>query len=236
MFYLWKSVTQFVGSSEKWKCESFCSKISDSHNQALNQVHRSYSHEVSPVQPIPRLVYRPQHLSQYRCARLRRHYLLFQPAFNVICKWKSYPGSNKDTLLLHQLPKAFVCVDHNKLWKILKEMGIPDHLTCLLWNKYSGQETTEPEIKQWTGSKLGKEYIKAVYCHSACLTCMQSTSCKMSGWMKHKQESRLSGRNSNNLRYANDTTLLTESEELKSLLKVKKESENVGIKLNIQRS
>ena len=54
--------------------------------------------------------------------------------------------------------------------------------------------------------------------------------------MKHKQESRLSGRNINNLRYANDTTLLTESEELKSLLKVKKESENVGIKLNIQRS
>ena len=66
---------------------------------------------------------------------------------------------------------------------------------------------------------------------------MQSTSCKMSGWMKHKQESRLPGRNINNLRYADYTTLMTESEEeLKSLLKVKEESENVGIKLNVQRS
>ena len=147
MFYLWKSVTQFVGSSEKWKCESFCSKMSDSHNQALNQVQRSHSHEVSLGQPIPILVYRPHHLSQYRHARLIRHYLLFQPAFNVIWKWNSYPDSNKDTLLLHWLPKAFVCVDHNKLWKILKEMGIPDHFTCLLRNKYSGQETTEPEME-----------------------------------------------------------------------------------------
>ena len=146
MFYLWKSITQFVGSSEKWKCESFCSKFSDSHNQALNQVHRSYSHEVSLGQPIPLLVYRPQHVSQYRHARLIRHYHLFQPAFNVIWKWKSYPDSNKDTLLLHWLPKAFVCVDHNKLWKIIKEMGIPDHLTCLLGNLYTGQESTEPEM------------------------------------------------------------------------------------------
>ena len=67
--------------------------------------------------------------------------------------------------------KAFDCVDHNKLWKILKKMGIPDHLTCLLRNLYAGQEATVR-----TGSKKEKEYIKAVYCHPAYLTSMQSTS------------------------------------------------------------
>ena len=63
--------------------------------------------------------------------------------------------------------KAFDYVDHHKLWKILKEMRIPDHLTCLLRNLYAGQqlEQLEPDVKQGTGSKLGKEYIKAVYCH-----------------------------------------------------------------------
>ena len=89
--------------------------------------------------------------------------------------------------------KAFICVDHNKLWKILKEMRIPDHLTCPLKNLYAGQEATELDMEQKTGSKLGKEYIKAVNCHPAYLTYMQSTSCKMSGWMKHKLESRLPG-------------------------------------------
>ena len=72
--------------------------------------------------------------------------------------------------------KAFDCVDHNKLWKILKEMGIPDHLTCLLRNLYSGQEETELDMEQQTGSKLGREYVKAVYWHAAYLTYMQSTS------------------------------------------------------------
>ena len=72
--------------------------------------------------------------------------------------------------------KAFDSVDHNKLWKILQEMGIPDHLTCLLRNLYAGQETTELYMEQQTGSKSGKEYIKAVYCHPAYLTYMQSTS------------------------------------------------------------
>ena len=73
--------------------------------------------------------------------------------------------------------EAFDCVDHNKLWKILKEMGIPDHLNCLLRNLYEVQETTvELYMEQQTGSKLGKEYVKAVYCHLAYLTYMQSTS------------------------------------------------------------
>ena len=73
--------------------------------------------------------------------------------------------------------KAFDCVDHNKLWKILQEMGIPDHLPCLLRNLYAGQEATvKTGHGQLTGSKLEKEYVKAVYCHTAYLTYMQSTS------------------------------------------------------------
>ena len=74
--------------------------------------------------------------------------------------------------------------------KILKEMGIPDHLTCLLRNLC---EELELDMEQKTGSKSVKEYVKAVYCHPDYLTSMQSTSCEMPGWMKHKLESRLSG-------------------------------------------
>ena len=77
-------------------------------------------------------------------------------------------------------------------WKILKEMGIPDHPTCQLSNLYAGQEATViTGLEQQTGSKLGKEYIKAVYCHLVYLTYMQSTSCEMPDWMKLKLESRL---------------------------------------------
>ena len=73
--------------------------------------------------------------------------------------------------------KAFDYVDHNKLWKILKEMGIPDHLTCLLRNLYAGQQQQlELDMEQQTGFKLEKEYIKAAYCHPVYLIYMQSTS------------------------------------------------------------
>ena len=73
--------------------------------------------------------------------------------------------------------KAFDCVDQNKLWKILKEMGIPDHLTCTLRNLYAGKkQQLELDMEQQTSSKSGKEYIKAAYCHPAYFTCMQSTS------------------------------------------------------------
>ena len=83
-------------------------------------------------------------------------------------------------------------MNSNKLWKILKEMGIADYLTCPLRNLYVRQEETEPDTEQ-TGSKLGKEYIKAVHCHPAYSTYMQSTTREMLGWMKHKLESRLLG-------------------------------------------
>ena len=90
--------------------------------------------------------------------------------------------------------KAFDCVDHNKLWKILKEMGMPDHLTCLLGNLYAGQEAIARTRHGTTDccSKLGKEYFKAIYCHPAYSIYMQSTSCKMPGWM-NKLESRSLG-------------------------------------------
>ena len=78
--------------------------------------------------------------------------------------------------------KAFDCVDHTKLWKMLQQMGIPDHLTCLLRNLYAGQEAT---IRTGHGTtdwfQIGKEFVKAVYCHSAYLTYMQRTSCEVLG-------------------------------------------------------
>ena len=90
--------------------------------------------------------------------------------------------------------KAFDCVDHNKMWKILQEMGIPDHLTCFLRNVYAGQEAT---LRTGLGTtdwfQIGKGYVKAAYCHPAYLTYTQNTSCEMLGWMKHKLESRFLG-------------------------------------------
>ena len=90
-------------------------------------------------------------------------------------------------------------------------------------------------MKQWTVSKLGKEYVKAIYCHPVYLTYTQSTSCKMLDWMNHSGI-KIAGRNINNLRYADDTTIMAESkEELKSFL-MKEESEKVGLKLKIQKT
>ena len=91
---------------------------------------------------------------------------------------KKQENSRKTSVTFIDYVKTFDCVDHNKLWKTLKEMGIPGHLTCLLRNLYAGQEATVKTghgITDWfTGSKSGKGYIKAVYCHSAYLTYMQS--------------------------------------------------------------
>ena len=100
------------------------------------------------------------------------------------------------------------------------------------------EKQLELDMEQWTGSKLGKEYIKTVYCQCASFIYMQSTSCEMPGWMNHKLESRFTRININSLRYADYTTLMAESEdELKSLLmKVKEEREKVGLKLNIQKA
>ena len=100
------------------------------------------------------------------------------------------------------------------------------------------KQQLEPNMKQQTGSKLGKEYIKAVYCHPACLTYVQSTSCEMPGLDEVQAGNKIAGRNINNFRYADDTTLMEErEEELKSLLmKVKEESEKGSLKLSIQKT
>ena len=108
-------------------------------------------------------------------------------------------------------------MDHSKLWEILQEIGIPDHLTCLLKNLYAGQEQQlEPDVEKQTSLKLGKGYIKAVLCHPAYLYAeyiMQNAKLD-----ETQAEIKISRRNINNLRYADDTTLIAESkEELKSL-------------------
>ena len=107
-------------------------------------------------------------------------------------KWESFRKTS--TSGLTDYTKAFDCVDHNKLWKILQEMGIPDHFTCLLRNLYASQEATVRSghgIIDWF--QQGREYVKAVYCHPAYLIHMQSISWEMLGWMKHKLWSRLPG-------------------------------------------
>ena len=130
--------------------------------------------------------------------------------------------------------KAFDSVDHNKLWKILKEIGIPDHLTWLLRNLYAGQEATVRTGHETTdGSKLGNEYVKSVYCHPAYLTYIM----RNAGLDEAQAGIKVAGRNINNPRYADDTILMAESEELNSLLmKVEEDSQKVGLKLNIKKT
>ena len=135
--------------------------------------------------------------------------------------------------------KAFDCVDHNKLWKILKEMGLPDHLTCLLRNLYAGQEATVRIGHGTTGwFQIGKEVHQGCI-WSPCLFNFYAEFIMRNAGLEEAQAGiKIAGRNINNLGYADDTTLMAESEEeLKSLLiKVKEESDKVGLKLNIQKT
>ena len=127
--------------------------------------------------------------------------------------------------------KAFDCVDHNKLWKILKQMGIPDHLTCLLRNLYAGQEAT---VRTGYGTtdwfQIGKGVCQGCIL-SPCLFNLYAEYTMRNGGLEEAQAGiKIARRNINNLRYADDTTLMAESEEeLKSLLmKVKEQSEKVA--------
>ena len=132
--------------------------------------------------------------------------------------------------------KDIDCVDHNKLWKILKEMGIPDHLTCLLRNVYAGQEATVRTghtTADWF--QIGKEV-----CQGCLLSpCLFNLYAEYIMWNTRLDEAqagiKIAGRNINNLRYADNTTLMAESEkELKSfLMKVKEQSEKACLKFNI---
>ena len=131
--------------------------------------------------------------------------------------------------------KAFDCVDHNKLRKILKEMGIPDHLICLLRNLYAGQEAT---VRTGHGTTDRFQIGRGV-CQGCILSPCLFNLCRVHQekcWAGRSTSlNQIAGRNINNLRYADDITLMAESEEeLKSLLmKVKEESEKAGLKLNI---
>ena len=135
--------------------------------------------------------------------------------------------------------KAFDCVDHNKLWKFLKEMGLKDHLICLLRNLYAGQEatvTTGHETTDWF--QIGKGVCQGCILSHCLFNLYAEYLMRNTGLEEAQAGIKIAGRNTNNLRYADDTTLTAESEEeLKSLLmKVKEESENVGLKLNIQKT
>ena len=134
--------------------------------------------------------------------------------------------------------KAFDCADHNKLWKILKEIGLPDHLTCLLRNLYAGEEAT---VRIGHGTTDWFQIRKRV-CQGCILSpCLFNLHAENIMWNAELDEAqdgiKIAGRNINNLRYADDATLMAESEEeLKSLLmKVKEESEKAALKLNIQK-
>ena len=133
--------------------------------------------------------------------------------------------------------KTFDCVDHKKLWKILKEMGIPDHLTCLLRNLYAGQEAT---VRTGQGTtdwfQIGKAVRQGCILSPCLFNFYAEYITRNVGLDKAQTGIKIAGRNINNLRYADDITLMTESkEELKSLLiELKEESEKAGLKLNIQ--
>ena len=152
--------------------------------------------------------------------------------------WKKQESSRKNIYFCFiGYAKAFDCVDHNKLWKILKEMEITDHLTCLLRNVYARQEAivrTGHGTTDWFQIRKG---VRQGCILSPCLFSLYGERLMRNGGLEELQAGiKIAGRDINNLRYADDTTLMAESEEdLKSLLmKVKEESEKVGLKLNIQ--
>ena len=135
--------------------------------------------------------------------------------------------------------KAFDCVDHNKLWKILKKMGIPDHLTCLLRNLYAGQEaivTTGHGTTDWF--QIGKGVCQGCILSTCLFNLYAEYIMRNAGLEEGQGGIKIAGRNINILRYADDTTLMAESEEkpMSLLIKVKEESEKAGLKLNIQKT
>ena len=129
--------------------------------------------------------------------------------------WKKQESSRKTSIsALLTMPNAFDCVDHNKLWKILKEMGIPDHLTCLLRNLYSSQEAT---VRTGHGTtdwfQIGKEVHQACIL-SPCLFNFYAKNIMRNAGLEEAQAGiKIARRNINHLRYADDTTLMAESEE-----------------------
>ena len=132
----------------------------------------------------------------------------------------------------------FYCVNHKKLWKILQEMGIPDRLTCLLRNLYAGQEAavrTGHETTDWL--QIGKGVCQGCTLSPCLFNLYAEYIMRNAGLEEAQGRIKIAGRNINNLRYADDTTLTAESKELKSLLmQVKEKVKKVGLKLNIQKT
>ena len=172
--------------------------------------------------------------------------LVLEKAEEPEIKLPTFTGSGKSKRVSVKLyfwfidyARVFDCVDHKKPWKILREIGIPDHLTCLLRNLYTGQEptvTTGHGTRDWF--QIGKGVCQG-YIVSPCLFNLYAEYIMRNAGMEEAPAGmKIAGRNINNLRYANDTTLMAESEEeLKSLLmKVKEESEKAGLKFNIQKN
>ena len=153
---------------------------------------------------------------------------------------KKQESSRKTSIsALLTIAKAFDCVDHNKLWKILKEMAIPDHLTCLLRNLYAGQEAkvrTGHGTTDWF--QIGNRVRQGCILSPCLFNFYVEYIMRSTGLDEAQAGIKIARRNINNLRYADNTTLMADSEEeLKSLLmKVKEESEKVGLKLNIQKT
>ena len=152
---------------------------------------------------------------------------------------KKQESSRKTSISALLTMQAFDCVDHNKLWKILKETGIPDPLTCLLRNLYAGQEVT---VRIGHGTidwfQIGKGVCQSCILSPCLFNLYAEYIIRNAGLDEAQAGIKIAGRNINNLRYAGETILMAESEEeLRSLLmKVKEESEKVGLKLNIQKT
>ena len=152
--------------------------------------------------------------------------------------WKKQESSRKTSISALLTAKAFDCVDHNKLWKILKKMGIPDHLTCLLRNLHEGQEAT---VRTGHGTtdwfQIGKGPRQGCILSPCLFNFYAEYIMRNSSW-EAQAGIKIVGRNINNLIYADDTTFMAGSkEELNSLLmKVKEESEKAGLKCNIQKT
>ena len=158
--------------------------------------------------------------------------------FLIFSFWLSSINSKPITSEYLEFAKVFDCVDHNKVWKILKEMGIPDHVTCILRNLYAGQEAT---VRTGHGTTDWFQIGKGVCQGCILLPCLFNLYAEYimrnAGLEEAQAGIKITGRNINNLRCADDTTLMAESEEQKSLLmKVKEQSEKVGLKLNIQKT
>ena len=152
---------------------------------------------------------------------------------------KKQESSKKSPTSALDYAKAFDCVDHNKLWKILKEMRIPDHLTCLLRNLYAGQEAT---VRTGHGTtdwfQIGRGVCQGCILSTCLFNLYAEYIIRNAGLEETQAGIKIAGGNMNNLRYADDTTLMAESkEDLRSLLiKGKEESEKAGLKLNIEKT